>query len=510
VNTRRRPPDRVTSRELLERARHPTRRAAVLALVAGAIAVAVALDRGGGGAVAPGAAAPVLSGPTVPAPDSVSTAWYCTEGTGAPEQRGNETIWIANLGDDAARADVTVMPGGDTEPSSRRVTVPKHAQLSVPVSSVVSAAEQAEETGIIAGPGVVVEVFGGRAIVEHEIDGQTEGQADIAVGPCAREPGHEWYFAAGTTERGAEQRLSLFNPFADDAILDLSFATDAGLVAPTDLQSLVVPRRSRVTVPLANFVRRQAQVGAHVHVRTGRVVAEQSLEFTSENETRRGLTLSLGANAPALSWTLPGAVSENGASHAVYVANFDAAATEVEIAPRFEDQDTLAPSRVAIAGRSTALVDLGPLVGAGAAFDVQVRATRGVPVVAERLGAWGPPAGATGAATALGTPLPAHVWAFAVGRLASDDRAAVSVFNPGRDEAAVRLLVYEPGADRPAEVEEISVGAGKQGTFDLADLEIPTNRMIAVRANVPVVAARRILGSAGASVAPGVPDPQAG
>jgi hypothetical protein len=34
--------------------------------------------------------------------------------------------------------------------------------------------------------------------------------------------------------------------------------------------------------------------------------------------------------------------------------------------------------------------------------------------------------------------------------------------------------------------------------------------MIAVRANVPVVAARRILGSAGASVAPGVPDPQAG
>lgn len=505
MNTRRRPPVRATSRQLLDRARHPTRRAAALVLVVATIAAAAALELGGGTA-APGAAVPVLNGPTVPAPDAVSAAWYCAEGTGSPGQRANETIWIANLGDNEARADVTVMPGGDIEPSSRRVTVPKHGQVSVPVSSVVAAAEQTEQAGIISGPGVVVEVFGGRAIVEHEIDGQIEGQADVAVGPCAREPGRDWYFAAGTTERGAEQRLSLFNPFADDAILNLSFATDAGLVAPTDLQSLVVPRRSRVTVPLANFVRRQAQVGARVHVRTGRVVAEQSLEFTAENETRRGFTLSLGANAPALSWTLPGGVSEDDASHAVYVANFDAAATEVEIAPRVEGQNTVAPSRVAIPGRSTALVDLRPLVGSSAPTGVQVRATRGVPVVAEELGAWGPPVGATGAATALGSPLPARMWAFALGRLASDDRATVSVVNPGHDEAAVRLLVYEPGADGPASEREIGVPAGKQGTFNLGELDIPTDRVIVVRANVPVVAARRILGAAGASLAPGVPD----
>jgi hypothetical protein len=477
----------------------------VVALVAGVIAVAVALDLGASPA-APRGATPVPRGPTVPAPDAVSTIWYCAEGTGAPGQPADEIIWIANLGDSEARADVTVMPGGDAEPSSRRVTVPKRGQLSVPVSSVVVAAEQAQESGIIAGPGVVVEVFGGRAIVEHEIHGQTEGQADVAVGPCARGPGRNWFFAAGTTERGAEQRLSLFNPFADDAIVNLSFATDAGLVAPTDLQSLVVPRRSRVTVPLSNFVRRQARIAGRAHVRTGRVVAEQSLEFTSENETRRGLTLSLGANAPALSWTLPGFVSEDGSSQGVYVANFDAAATEVEIAPRFEDQNTVAASRVAIAGRSTAVVDLGPLVGSGAAFGVQVRATRGVPVVAEELGAWGPPAGATGAATVPGSPLPARAWAFSVGRLGSDDGATVSVFNPAQDEAAVRLLVYEPGADRPADERPLSVPGRKQATFNLGELQIPADRVLLVRADVPVVAARRIFGPSGASLAPGIPD----
>jgi hypothetical protein len=138
---------------------------------------------------------------------------------------------------------------------------------------------------------------------------------------------------------------------------------------------------------------------------------------------------------------------------------------------------------------------------------VQVRATRGVPVVAERLAAWQPPAVATGVAATPGSPLRARVWAFAPGRVASDDRAVVSVFNPGRDDAAVRLLVYEPGAPEPTEAQEVAVGARKQETFDLAELGVATDRVLVVRADMPIVAARRILAPAGASVAPGIPDP---
>lgn len=502
----RRAPRRATGHRLLEQARHPTTRAAVLALVAGTIAFAVVVDLGDS-AAEPRTTRTVATGPTVPGPDAVSATWYCPEGNGVTDGAG-ETIWIGNVGDTDARADITVMPGGDNEPASRRVTVPKRGQLRVPVSSVLAAADQLDPAGTtIAGPGVVVEVFGGRAVVEHQIAGQLEGQTEVAVGPCGREPRRNWYFAAGTTERGAEQSIALFNPFADDAIVDVSFATDTGFVAPTDLQSLVVPRRSRVTVPLGNFVRRQAQIGAHVHVGTGRVVAEQSLAFTSENETRRGLTLSLGAPAPARSWTLPGVVSEDGAAHAVYVANFDAAATEVEVALRFEDENTVAPSTVQVAGRSTVAVDLGPLVGAGVAFDVEVRSTRDGAVVAEQLGAWVPPAGATGSATALGSPVPARGWAFAGTRVSSEDGATVSVFNPNRSAAMVKLLAYTSGTDRPASESEVSVRAGKQATFDVSELGIAPDQVVVVRANAPVVAARRILGPTGASLAPGVPDP---
>ena len=353
--------------------RHP-RRLVVLLVVGGSIAVAAAFGVGSTGASPATSTADAIAAavPTVAGADTVSTTWYCAEGTGAPGGRADETILIANEGDAEARAVVTVMPGGQLGPASRRVTVPRGAQVRVAVSSVLQAPEQPGDAGLITGPGVAVEVFGGRSVVEHEI----EGESDLAVGPCARQAGSDWYFAGGTTERGAEENAALFNPFPDDAIVDLTFATDAGFIAPADLQAIAVPRRSRITVPISNFVRRQAQVALHAHVRTGRIVVERSLTFTAENETRRGLTLSLGAPNPETSWSLPGVVPEDGASHSLLVANFGPSATAVEVSPRFEQQQSTSPKRVPVGGRSVAAVDLASLAGSEAPFAFDVRTTR--------------------------------------------------------------------------------------------------------------------------------------
>jgi len=359
----------------------------------------------------------------------------------------------------------------------------------------------------VVGPGVVVEVFGGGSIVEHAI----EGESDLAVGPCARQAGRDWYFAAGTTERGAEDNAALFNPFPDDAIVDLTFATDAGFIAPADLQGLVVPRRSRLTVPVGNFVRRQAQVALHAHVRTGRIVAEQSLTFTAENETRRGLTLSLGAPSPASSWSLPGVVPEDGASHAVLVANFDPSATEVEITPRFDEPGSTRPKPVPVGGRSVAVVDLASLGDSGAPLAFDVRTTRASPVVVEELASWGPPAAATGAATTLASPVQAPGWAFAAGRLTPEGDAGVSVLNPNRKSVTVRLLAYASGGgDEPTSVGELQVPARAQARFDLVELDVAPDQVVVVRADAPVVAAGRIVGPNGVSLALGVAEPDAG
>ena len=53
------------------------------------------------------------------------------------------------------------------------------------------------------------------------------------------------------------------------------------------MQALVVPRRSRVTIPVQDAVLRQARVATHIHARTGRVVAEQTQTFDRRRRRRR-------------------------------------------------------------------------------------------------------------------------------------------------------------------------------------------------------------------------------
>ena len=56
------------------------------------------------------------------------------------------------------------------------------------------------------------------------------------MGPCCARAVGPWYFAAGGTAKGATQTLELFNPFGDDAIVDIPFLTDGGVQEPQALQ----------------------------------------------------------------------------------------------------------------------------------------------------------------------------------------------------------------------------------------------------------------------------------
>ncbi len=104
----------------------------------------------------------VIDGPSVPSPRAVSVAWYCAEGTSTVDGRATETVIIGNLGTEAISATITVMPGGDQAPQSRTISVGALAQERIAVASILATAE----------PGVVVEVLGGPAVVEHELVGR--------------------------------------------------------------------------------------------------------------------------------------------------------------------------------------------------------------------------------------------------------------------------------------------------------------------------------------------------
>ena len=164
----------------------------------------------------------------------------------------------------------------------------------MPVADVLATAE----------PGVVVETVGGAAAVSHVL----EHGGDVGVESCTRTAAPDWYFASGTTVDGSQQDLVLFNPFGDDAIVDVSFVTDTGAQEPASLQALVIPRRSRVTIPVQDSVLRQSASPRTCTLAPGASSPSRRRSSTTSSSTARPATASRsreGTTAPATVWRIP-------------------------------------------------------------------------------------------------------------------------------------------------------------------------------------------------------------
>ncbi len=438
----------------------------------------------------PGAVREPADGPTVPARSNVSASWYCAEGTSTPDGRATETVIVGNLERHPIDVTVTVMPGGGEQPQRRRVSVDTFAQRRIEISTVLAAAE----------PGVVVEVFGGQAVVEHEV----RSTDDFAVGPCTRRAARTWLFTGMTTDRGAQEWLALFNPFGDDAIVDVTFLTANGVDAPGETQALVVPRRSRVSVAVHDLVSREPELAMSVVARTGRVVAEASTQFDG-TDARLGLALSPGVNGGARVWRFPSGTSTAGTTRSVSIANFGDAAADVEVELLLDNGTNIAPDLVTVPPMGLAAVDVGQRVAAGVGYAIEVRAVGDTPLVVDATGAWAPPAPVTGVASTPGSVTVATRWAFALGRTTEADDAVLTVLNVGTAAVTVQLYAYTAGdPDSPTSAPAAAVAPGELVEFALAERGIRSDQVLVVSADGPIVVGRQVLGS-GVSVSVGVP-----
>jgi hypothetical protein len=312
--------------------------------------------------------------------------------------------------------------------------------------------------------------------------------------------------------RGSQQFLVLFNPFGDDAIVDISFVTDTGVMEPDPTQGIVVPRRSRVSVPVHDAVERQSLVAAHVHARSGRVIAERTLLFDGSVSdgvpVRKGIAVSLGAVSPERTWEFPYGDPTDGAAQPVAIANFGDRATSVEVAVRLDSEQTVVPKRVSVEAQSVVTVDTAALAPAGSSYTVSVHArdAEGVsaPVVAEVLASWPPTVGVRSVATSLGITRTARRWVIALPFLGEGTTATVTVVNPGTAPVTAALVAFRTGDTRgPSSEPELAIPAGEFGAFDATE---STGRVLVVNANRPVVVTLTIVGDAGASASPAVPD----
>ncbi len=336
---------------------------------------------------------------SMPAPGARSSAWFCSGGpiaTGPSRDR----ITISNVSSRPVSAAVDVMVADRPVPE-RLVTVAARTSTTLAVAQLSPAPAAA----------VVVQPMGGGVVVEQGY----ATASDVAMAPCATRAAADWYFAAGSSVGGSQQWLSIFDPFAIDAVVDVEAYTESGFHAPGALQGLIVPAGSRISVRLDRAVAEQKHVAIGVHVRNNsRVVVTEALLRPSPGAST-GVSLSLGAISTARAWMFADNRSRGGALQELILANPGDVDATVRVSVVPDVASVIDPRVVRVPATSAVVVDFSGVVPAGVAYTLVARST--VPVVAETRSAFA--TGYPGFASEVGAPEAGRSWVFAGGPYAA-------------------------------------------------------------------------------------------
>lgn len=338
------------------------------------------------------------------------------------------------------------------------------APLSVPPGGQASAVPASLISGAFVGAMVVLDGGGGAV---SETLGMPAAWGTMA---CASTPSSVWYFAAGSTASNRRLDLYLMDPGATSALVNLSFATPNGSVAPASLQGISVPAGGLVVVDVSRHISPQPEVATSVKAISGDVIAAET-ESPGQNGAP-GLAAWLGATAPSTAWYLPSTADTRGSAVSLLIYNPESRPARVRLL--FHGPDGLTASLAQQIGpHSIHRVSLTKdhAIPSDLPFSTTLLSTDGVGVVVERSVTANPeaPSPRFGASPALA--------------LAADRWIVPSISVPG--SAPWRLTVMDL-AGRPVDMSvmapTITAAVGKAGAL-LAP--VPTLTDIRIRPGKP-------------------------
>ena len=472
-------------------------RSAVLLLLVALVTALLVLDRD---VTAP--ARPVFGEPRVsPMPvadrdDVLASTWYCAAGTAVSGGSANLTVVIANASESRAAGTITWYPVG-ADPVSTPVDVPASGSVSV------AATDEVEAQVVSA----VVDVRGGGIAVEHVVS----GSRGASVAPCASDASPTWYFANGVTERDAVEVLALFNPFPDDAIVDITFATDAGRVEPGALSGLPIAAGTTTLVNVHDHVRRQAITAAAVVARNGRLIVDRVQAFDGSTG-RRGISLALGAPDLAEAWTFPEGLWADGLTQRWHIFNPSDRDAEVSLELVADEGGQIEPVDLTVPPKSQLVIDASTIdrVAAGVAHSSSIVSLNGVPVVAERSLDARPPSTRRGWTSSLGSPLARSRWVLPLGEASGNTDEWVVVHNPSPEAVSVSVTALAGGQVLAVEgLQDLDVAPGERLAVRLGDHIKRSPLPLLVEATGDVVVERDLyrVGSTGITTIIGIPLP---
>ena len=472
-------------------------------IVVGLIVAALFLDQGREPVVV--AVDELVSPVPVVAPANARSAtWFCAAGTTEPASAADALVVLANTTTEQAEAIVSVFTGSSA-PSVGAAVEELVVEIPQQDSVDLRLADLTDSGPIVS---IAVEVDQGGVIADKIVSGPT----GVARSACSTDGSEAWVVPSGSTAPGARHQLVLFNPFPDDAIVDVDFVADSGTREPEDLTAMHVPARSSRLVEIGEFVAAAETVSTFVEARSGRVVVE-AIQIFDGSADPLGLGLVAGVPAPAESWTFAGVAPRTGPARLVVVNPSETIVrADVEVYPSGAER-FIEPLQLTLRAGQHAVVDLladGRLEGIPS-FSVIVRSFDGPRLVAgleqrppePETGALAElletDAPTTGFAGSAGQALESSLLLTAVEVTEGDETSALHLFNPSDDTfVTVEAAVLGEGASRPVSLE---VGPGRTLRVPLAELAIGRSAVV-IRASAPLIGARAVTGLSSRSWAP--------
>lgn len=446
----------------------------------GTAAVVIALLLFGG--VALDAWGPKVSaGVTAAAPDPAfaARAVFCPPALGKPASTSTLTA--------AVRGDEPVSVGVDPGSDERTDLAPE---------SILEYKPPTAKAADVVGYGGAVD-----ASAVTSIDEPVEG---VGAAACAPRAATRWLFPEGNSTVTHDERLLIYNPFPDEAVVRVVLLTQAGEQTKAGLSDLPVPSKDSITVAINDFLRERKVLGAVVTSARGRVVAWR-LSIARPEEKASGVQMTLGATAPRGVWYFPEGGVGDGYQERLSIMNpgTEEATVEVSLVTPRRSLPATGLTEVAVGPRSTVAesLDAAMLPRDGGGVGVVVRSTNGVPVVAERTVFYGTEE-LDGVASEIGAPAPASRWW--LGPATSRPATDTAVFlNPGAEPVEVSLALLRSGgaALRPRALSGLRILPGGRLRVPLADATRGRPVGVLVEATGPVVAERFSYSAAAGDVA---------